>query len=84
MNSRWRLTTPLKFPRTFARLMVENEKLYIIGGAGCTHRKSSAKSSVQDIDVWDDATQQWSPKAHLAIPRHGHSVAYLGWNKITF
>lgn len=55
-----------------------NDKLYLIGGAGRITEKERNTSSVSAIDVWDQHDREWKLKTELAIPRHGHCVAYLG------
>lgn len=35
-------------------------------------------SSVGAIDVWDWKERQWRQETDMAMPRHGHALAYLG------
>lgn len=55
-----------------------NDKLYLIGGAGKMSDNERTTSSLGAIDIWDSKDREWKLQTELLIPRHGHSVAYLG------
>lgn len=55
-----------------------SDRLYLIGGAGKIKIKDKTTSSVKEIDIWNEDTREWEYKTEMAIPRHGHCVAYLG------
>ncbi|KAJ8945183.1 hypothetical protein NQ314_009296, partial [Rhamnusium bicolor] len=59
-------------------MFVMSDRLYIIGGAGKTSERDKSTTSVGDIDVWDGNRFEWRNVTEMHIPRHGHSVAYLG------
>ena len=55
-----------------------NDTLYLIGGAGRVTERDRTTVSVGAIDIWDIENKQWCLKSEMSIPRHGHSVAYIG------
>lgn len=55
-----------------------SNRLYLIGGAGKTNEYDKSTSSVKDVDVWNEEHLRWEYKTEMSIPRHGHSVAYVG------
>jgi Kelch motif len=75
---RWTEITQLRFPRCFSCMFTMSDQLYLIGGAGKIDDKQKTTTSCADIDIWDYKTMEWKHHTDMAIPRHGHSVAYLG------
>ncbi|XP_031349993.1 uncharacterized protein LOC116175822 isoform X2 [Photinus pyralis] len=68
-----------QFPRCFSRMFSMSDRLYLLGGAGkLKTEKDKTTTSVPDIDVWDSTILQWKHHSDMAIPRHGHAIAYLG------
>lgn len=59
-------------------MFVISDRLYLIGGAGRMTEKDKTTTSLGTIDVWDVNTANWQNLTEMAIPRHGHAVAYLG------
>lgn len=55
-----------------------NDQLYIIGGAARSGDRDRSTISISAVDVWDPRDRQWKLKTEMNIPRHGHTVAYLG------
>lgn len=55
-----------------------SDRLYLIGGAGKITEKEKTTTSVSAIDVWDPVNLEWKHQTDMAIPRHGHAIAYLG------
>ncbi|XP_067005095.2 actin-binding protein IPP-like [Anabrus simplex] len=74
----WFPFTTLRFPCCFGRLYTMNDSLYLIGGAGRMTERDHTTSSLGVIDVWNIQAKEWHLQAEMSIPRHGHSVAYLG------
>lgn len=55
-----------------------DDSLYLIGGAGRISDKDKTTTSVEAIDVWCNKDKEWRLLTEMAIPRHGHAVAYIG------
>ncbi|KAK9732272.1 Kelch motif [Popillia japonica] len=77
-RNQWTEINRLRFPRCFSSLFSMSDRLYLIGGAGKIKIKDKTTSSVKEIDIWNEDTREWEYKTEMAIPRHGHCVAYLG------
>ncbi|KAK4875627.1 hypothetical protein RN001_012049 [Aquatica leii] len=77
-KNQWTEITGLKFPRCFSRMFSMSDKLYLLGGAGKIQDQDKTTSSVPDIDIWDTENLKWKHHTDMAIPRHGHAIAYLG------
>ena len=60
-----------------------NDTLYLIGGAGKLTERDKTTISVGAIDAWDTENKQWCLKSEMNIPRHAHSLAYIGRQNIT-
>lgn len=73
------LATKLRYPRYLATLVsVNNEKLYIIGGASQTDATNTQKMySVSDLDVLVSNEKEWKFITELVVPRHAHSASVL-------
>jgi hypothetical protein len=55
-----------------------SDNLYLIGGAGPKYKEVKSICSVGNVDVWDTSDMTWKTILGLTIPRHGHTVAYIG------
>ncbi|XP_018896726.2 uncharacterized protein [Bemisia tabaci] len=77
-SNMWTQCSPLRFPRCFGVLFPKGDSLYFIGGAGRQNEKETTTYSISAIDSWDDLKKEWYLETEMAIPRHGHSVCYLG------
>ncbi|GLV32430.1 uncharacterized protein CBL_00861 [Carabus blaptoides fortunei] len=77
-RNEWTRIENLRFPRCFAAMFAMNDQLYLIGGAARSGERERNTISISAVDVWDPRDRQWKLKTELTIPRHGHSVAYLG------
>lgn len=69
---------PLRFARCFAQMLVISDKMYIVGGAGRSVTLEKLTASAGSVDIWNDKQCQWENVSELSIPRHGHSLGYLG------
>lgn len=79
-NNTWCTVLPkLRYPRYMATLMcVNNEKIYLIGGAASDSSNVDKMYSVSDLDVLELADRkEWRCVSELAQPRHGHSASML-------
>lgn len=72
----WMAKSPLRFGRAFGRLVSLKGNLYLAGGA--SKRSSTAATSTPSIDIWDERNKEWKLKTEMSIPRHNHSVAFVG------
>lgn len=79
-GNRWTEITRLSFPRCFSGMFVMSDRVYLIGGAGkkTDDYEKGETASVATVDAWDVNNAEWRSLTEMAIPRHGHSVAYLG------
>ncbi|KAL3268359.1 hypothetical protein HHI36_007475 [Cryptolaemus montrouzieri] len=59
-------------------MFVVYDRLYLVGGAGFETKKDPTTTSLSSIDTWDTKKLKWSNAAEMVIPRHGHSVAFIG------
>lgn len=76
--SRWIPGKLLHFPICFGQLFAKYDTLYVIGGAGRKSERDQNTASIGTIHAWNEEAQEWSLRTELAIPRHNHSVSYLG------
>lgn len=55
-----------------------NDDLYYIGGAGTQTYDYKNIISSAAVDIWDIKHKDWNLLGELQLPRHGHSICYLG------
>ncbi|XP_044754523.1 uncharacterized protein LOC123313627 [Coccinella septempunctata] len=77
-TNQWTEITRLRFPRCFFKMFVIYDRLYLVGGAGFETKKDPTTSSIGAIDMWDVKRLKWAHAAEMVIPRHGHSVSFIG------
>ncbi|KAK9890633.1 hypothetical protein WA026_011993 [Henosepilachna vigintioctopunctata] len=77
-SDQWTEITRLRYPRCFFKMFVMYDRLYLVGGAGFETKKDPTTTSLGAIDVWDVKKLKWLNVAEMVIPRHGHSVAFIG------
>ncbi|KAF6206194.1 hypothetical protein GE061_017423 [Apolygus lucorum] len=71
----WSKKPCLRFGRAFASLATYEDYLFLVGGITS---ENGGIASNDHIDVWDSETGVWKLKGNIDLPRHGHSVAFLG------
>ncbi|KAJ3626674.1 hypothetical protein MTP99_017153 [Tenebrio molitor] len=76
--NQWTKIRKLNSPRCFSCMFVMSDNLYLIGGAGPKYKEVKSICSVGNVDVWDTSDMTWKTILGLTIPRHGHTVAYIG------
>ncbi|XP_063983605.1 uncharacterized protein LOC135165826 isoform X1 [Diachasmimorpha longicaudata] len=74
----WINIEPLRAPRCFASFYVMFDKLYLIGGAGRSLKKSGITESIDTIDVWDPELRIWRDFSKMTTGRHSHSTGSIG------
>lgn len=75
---RWTKIKKLNSPRSFCSLFVMSDRLYLIGGVESLFKNTKSSSSMACIDIWNTNSLKWDSFLKLMIPRHGHTVAYIG------
>lgn len=77
-TDQWTVIKNLRHPRCFFEMFHMYDKLYIVGGAGFESKKAATTSSLNSIDTWDIKDMQWVNAGEMVIPRHGHTVGFIG------
>ena len=73
----WRTTAPMNQNRVYHTLtMLADGRVLAIGGSG-TSDQHVITTGVLPTEIWDPATETWSPAAPIAVSRNYHSTAAL-------
>jgi N-acetylneuraminic acid mutarotase len=70
-RDKWYRGAPMPTPRSWARAVVLNGKIYVIGGVGYGYRR--------DVEAYDPATNAWEKKSPL-LPRERYLHAAVAYN----
>jgi hypothetical protein len=74
---KWKPTAPMRYARVYHTLtMLANGEVLAIGGEP-TSDQSIVTSGVLPTEIWNPATEAWSPAAPIAAARNYHSTAML-------
>ncbi|CAB0009089.1 unnamed protein product, partial [Nesidiocoris tenuis] len=74
-NDLWFKKSSLRFGRAFASLVTYENQLFLVGGVA---NENGGIVSNDHVDVWNEECASWRLKGHIDVPRHGHTVAFIG------
>ena len=72
VTDKWTTANDLKTPRWWAKSVVLNGKIYVIGG-----EKSSPWNGIRTVEEYDPATDNWSTKADMITGRKNFAACVL-------
>jgi predicted RNA-binding protein with TRAM domain len=74
---KWRQIAPMHYSRVYHTLtMLANGEVLAVGGEA-TSDQEIVTSGVLPTEIWNPATEKWSPSAPIAAARNYHSTAML-------
>ena len=73
----WQQTAPMLYPRIYHTLtMLANGQVLAVGGES-TSNQQVITTGVLPTEIWNPASETWSPAAPIATARNYHSTAVL-------
>src|SRR5205814_1833534 len=73
----WTTRAPMSTPRQDLTLVALDGRLYAVGGAVVVYAGGTQATALATVEVYDPATDVWTTRASLSIPRYSHGAAAL-------